>query len=175
MSSRIKIKKNVLSLCRTGLLCAAALVLSAVENMIPTMPFMLPGMKLGLSNIAVMFALEVCSLPCAFSVVTVKALFALVSRGATAFMMSFAGGICATFVMFLLVRPKRISFGCLGIGLAGAFMHNMGQLLVALCMVSKAVLAYLPVLSASALITGALTGLVCYFLIPPIKALPLMK
>lgn len=168
-------KESILSLCRTGLLCAVALVLSVVENTIPTMPFMLPGMKLGLSNIAVMFSLEVCSLPCALSVVAVKAIFALATRGAVAFMMSFFGGICATLVMFLLVRSNRLRFGYLGIGVAGAFMHNTGQLLAALLLISKAVFAYLPVLCVSALVTGALTGLVCYFLIPPIKRLPLME
>lgn len=175
MSKKIRIKESVISLCRTGFLCAVALVLSVFENMIPALPFMLPGMKPGFSNIAVMFSLEVCSLPCALSVVAVKALFALVTRGATAFIMSFFGGMLATLVMFLLISSKKLRFGYLGIGMAGAFMHNMGQLVVALVLVSKVVLAYLPVLCVSALLTGALTGFVCFVLISPIKKLPLMK
>ena len=153
-------------LCRTGFLCAVALVLSVLENMVPTFSFSLPGMKPGLSNIAVMFALELCPLPCALSIVVIKALFALVSRGAVAFMMSGVGGLCAVLGMYLLVRSKRPMFGCFGIGTFGAFLHNTGQLTVAYMLMSDAVLAYLPVLCVSSVATGALTALV-YFVVMP--------
>lgn len=169
------IKKNVLTLCRTAFLCAVALVLSVLESMVPIMSFTLPGMKLGLSNLAVMFALELCSLPCALSVVVVKSLFSLITRGAMAFMMSFVGSLLALLGMYLLLRSKKLSFGCLGVGIGGAFLHNMGQFFVALLIVSDAVLMYLPVLCISALLTGTLTALVYYFVMPPIKRLPLMS
>ncbi len=169
------IKKNVLALCRTGILGAVALVLSFLENMIPPLPFALPGMKLGLSNLAVMFSLELCSLPCALAIVVIKALFALVTRGAVAFFMSFCGGMLATLGMYFLVRFKKVSFGCLGIGIAGAFLHNMGQFSVAYILLKEAVTAYLPVLCVSSLLTGAVTGLVYYVVMPHIKRIPLMK
>ncbi len=174
MSGKIMMKQSVLVLCRTGVLCAVALVLSVFEGMIPDLPFALPGMKLGLSNLAVMFSLELCPLPCAFCVVVVKALFALVNRGATAFMMSLAGGVLATAGMCLLVRQKKLFFGCFGIGVWGAFLHNSGQLLVALLLVSDAVYGYFPVLALSAVVTGALTGLVYYLVMPSLKRVPLI-
>ncbi len=174
MSGRFMMKKSVLLLCRTGLLCALALVLSFFEGMLPDLPFALPGMKLGLSNLAVMFSLELCSLPCALCVVVVKAMFALLNRGASAFFMSLAGGLLATMGMYLCVKQKKISFGCFGIGVWGAFLHNLGQLVVALFLVSDAVYAYFPVLSLSAVVTGAITGLVYYLVMPALKKLPLM-
>ncbi len=167
-------KKSVLVLCRTGVLSAVALVLSFLEGMIPDLPFTLPGMKLGLSNLAVMFSLELCPLPCAFCVVIIKALFTLLSRGVTAFLMSLAGGLLATLGMYLLVRQRKLSFGSLGIGVWGAFLHNCGQLLVALLLVSDAVYGYFPVLTLSALVTGSLTGLVYYLVMPALLKVPLM-
>ena len=162
-------------LCRVGLLCAVALVLSVIENMVPVLDFSLPGMKLGLSNLAVMFALELCPLPYALSVVAVKALFALATRGAVAFMMSFTGSMCAALGMYLFIRSKRVRFGCLGVGIGGAFLHNAGQFLVALLIVSDAVVMYLPVLCIAALVTGSLSALVYYVLMPPLAKLPLMN
>lgn len=174
MNDKLMIKDGVLRLCRTGVLSAVALVLSIFEGMIPDLPFMLPGMKLGLSNLAVMLSLELCPLPCALCIVIIKALFALLSRGVTAFVMSLAGGMLATIGMYLLVRIKRLSFGCFGIGVFGAFLHNCGQLLVALLLVSDAVYGYFPVLTASAVVTGSVTGLVYYLVMPSLKKLPLM-
>lgn len=168
-------KKSVLTLCKTALLSAVALVLSVLENMIPTLSFALPGMKLGLSNIAVMFSLELCSLPCALAVVLIKALFALVTRGAVAFFMSFCGGVAATLGMYFLIRSKKISFGCFGIGIGGAFLHNMGQLFIAYLILSDVVLYYLPVLCLSSLLTGSLTALVYYVVMPPLKKIPLLR
>ena len=168
-------KENVLMLCRVGLLCAVALVLSVIENMVPVLDFSLPGMKLGLSNIAVMFALELCPLPWALSIVVVKALFALVTRGAVAFMMSFTGSLLAALGMYLLIRSKKPCFGCFAVGVGGAFMHNMGQFAVAMVLVSDAVLMYLPVLCAASFVTGTLSALVYFVVMPPLKKIPLMS
>jgi len=175
MKSKLKISKGLLTLCRTGFLCAVALVISVLENLIPVLPFSLPGMKLGLSNIAVIFALELCSLPCALGIVAVKALFALATRGAIAFMMSFFGGILATLGMYFLIRSKKLPFGCLGIGIGGAFLHNTGQFFISYLLFYNAVFVYFPVLCLASLITGTLTALVCYIVMPPIKKIPLMN
>ncbi len=174
MSVKLKERNSVLVLCRTALLAAVALVLSVFENMIPPMPFVLPGMKLGLSNLAVMFSLEVCTLPCALGVVVIKGLFALLTRGVTAFFMSTAGGLLATLGMYILLRQKKFPFGCFGIGIWGAFLHNCGQLLVAYALVSDAVFVYFPVLSLASLVTGNLTGLVYYIVLPHLKKVPLV-
>ncbi len=173
MNGKIMMKKSTLLLCRTGLLSAVALTLSVFENMIPNFPFVLPGMKLGLSNIAVMFSLELCSLPMTLAVVAVKALFALVTRGATAFFMSFAGGLLSALGMYLLMHCRKPLFGSFGIGVFGAFAHNTGQLLVAYLLVADGVYGYLPVLSAASLVTGALTGLVYHIVLPSLARVPL--
>lgn len=169
------IKKPVLFLTRTAVLGGVALVLSILENMIPDLPFVLPGMKLGLSNLAVMFALQLCPLPSALCIVVLKALFAFATRGATAFMMSISGGLLSTLIMGLMIKQKSLKFGCFGIGVAGAFAHNCGQLLVAVLLVSDAVYGYFPVLTLGALVTGTLTGLVYYLVMPRLVKIPLME
>ena len=174
MSRNFTVKKSVLILCRTGILASLALVLSIFESMIPSLPVALPGMKLGLSNLAIMLSLELCPLPCALCIVVIKALFALLSRGVVASAMSFFGGILATVGMFLMLKAKKLSFGCFGLGVGGAFMHNCGQFVVALLLASGAVVAYFPVLAAGALLTGTVTGLVYYLVLPPLNKLPLI-
>lgn len=174
MNRYFTVKKSVLLLCRTGILASLALVLSFFESMLPSLPFLLPGMKLGLSNLAVMLALDMCPLPCALCIVAVKSLFALMSRGVVASAMSLFGGLLATIGMFFMLKCKKCSFGCFGLGVGGAFLHNCGQFVAALFLASDAVCAYFPVLAVGALVTGSVTGLVYYFVLPVLKKLPLM-
>lgn len=169
------IKKSLLLITQTAVLAGVALVLSLLEGILPDLPFVLPGMKLGLSNLAVMFALELCPLPCALGIVAVKSLFALFTRGAVASVMSFAGGVAATLIMWLIIKSRRITFGCLGIGIAGALCHNLGQLLIALFLVSDAVYGYVPVLCFASLLTGAVTGLVYFLVMPALMRVPIIN
>ena len=152
----------------TGLLGAAALVLSFVETLIPLGNLLPPGVKLGLSNIVTMFAAFAVSLPAALGVTLVKALFALLTRGAVAGLLSLTGGVLSTLAVWLFAsfdRKKR--FGFFGISIAGALCHNVGQLLaVALLSPNKAYLWYLPVLLLSALAAGTVTGLILKTLYP---------
>ncbi len=148
----------------TAAMCAVAIALAFLEGMLPDLPMVLPGMKLGLSNVVVMLALEMLSLPCALSVVIFKALFALITRGGVAAALSFCGGALSTITMYLLLRSKLPRFGYLGVGIAGAFMHNAGQLAAAYFFVADAVFVYFPVLCGLSLVTGALTGFVNHIL-----------
>ena len=170
--SKVTVNKKLFILARTALLSAVAVVLSILESFIPDLPFILPGMKLGLGNIAVLLAVETCPLPMVLYIALVRALFTLVTRGATAFFMSFAGAILSSLAMYLLARSERVSFGCAGIGIAGAFTHNLAQLLVAFLIVGEATFAYIPVVTLFSLFTGALTSLVHYFTLPAITKTP---
>lgn len=85
-----------------GLLAALAVALSFLEGLLPVIP--IPGAKLGLSNIVIMYALTSLNLPCALALAAVKAAFALL-RGGTAFFMSLAGGLLSTLVMAGALAP----------------------------------------------------------------------
>ncbi len=170
--SKVTVNKKLFTIARTALLSAVAVVLSILESFIPDLPFILPGMKLGLGNIAVLLAVETCPLPAVLYIAVVRALFTLVTRGATAFFMSFAGAVVSSLVMYTLAHLKKPSFGCLGIGVMGAFSHNLAQLCVALFIVGEAVWGYLPVVSFFSLVSGAITALVHYFTLPSVTKAP---
>lgn len=170
--SKVTVNKKLFTIARTALLSAVAVVLSILESFIPDLPFVLPGMKLGLGNIAVLLAVEVCPLPAVLYVAFIRALFTLVTRGATAFFMSFAGAIVSSLVMYLLAHLKKVNFGCFGIGVAGAVSHNLAQLFAAYFIVGDAVWVYLPVITIFAVFSGALTALVHYFSLPSVSKVP---
>ena len=111
-----------------GILCAQAIALSFLENLIPSLPFLPPGAKPGFSNIVTMFTVLTLGLPQAMCITVFKALFALMTRGATAFFMSLAGGVLSTLAMWAATKIKSDPFGLLGASIIAAVCHNAGQL-----------------------------------------------
>lgn len=93
----------------------------------------------------------------AFPITLLKAGFAGLTRGATAFFMSTAGGVLSMLVMLPLLHGKRNPFGAVGTGILCAVMHNLGQLLASWALTgTKAIFGYAPLLLLFALLTGLL-------------------
>lgn len=154
-------KKNIsFKVAKMGLLSALAIALNYLEGLLPAMAFLPPGAKIGLSNLIVMMAAYQYGLPGALTIALIKSLFVLVTRGAVAFMMSLAGGVFSAIATSIFIKWKKNPFGFVGIGITGALLHNIGQLLVASAVLgSTAVLSYGPYLFIFALISGSLTGI----------------
>lgn len=150
-----------------GILGALAIVLSMFENMLPEIPLLPPGCRLGLSNIVTMFAAGTINLPCALAIALLKGLFAFLTRGVTAGLMSTCGGLCSTLVMWLCLHSKRLAM--VGVGICGALAHNAAQLAVACLLTSPATLTYTPVLALFSIPAGAVTGTVLHFALPALK------
>ena len=157
----------------TGVLAAVALALSALENMIPQLPFLPPGMKIGLSNLAVMFSAGAEGLFSALCIALIKGIFAGLTRGFAAMCMSMAGGLFSALILWLVFRNKN--FGLIGAGVLGALAHNAAQLAAACALTSKAVLWYAPVLILMSVLTGTLTGIILRYLWPLLEKLHLRK
>ena len=137
----------------TGLLIALALILSYLESLVP-MSFAVPGIKLGLPNLVVVFALYRLrpSFAAAISLVRV-ALVAILFGSVLSLAYSAAGAVCSFLVMLLLKKTGR--FGCTGVSVAGAVTHNLAQIAAAAVLLETGALAwYLPVL----VLTGTLAG-----------------
>lgn len=147
-------------LSRTALLCAVALVLGFLETMIP-LPGALPGMKLGLSNIAVVVALFQIDGRAAAQVALAKVLATGFLFGSPLMIAySVAGTLLALGVMLGL---RALHVDVVAVSLAGAVAHNVGQLLVAAAFLGTwAVLLTAPFLAAAACVTGAATGVVAH-------------
>ena len=155
-----------------GILCAQAIALSFLENLIPSLPFLPPGAKPGFSNIVTMFTVLTLGLPQAMCITVFKAFFALMTRGATAFFMSLAGGVLSTLAMWAATKIKSDPFGLLGASIIAAVCHNAGQLAAAAVLTGTgAVLGYAPALLIFSLITGAVTGTVLRIVMPALEKL----
>lgn len=165
-----KTKTQILVL--TALMFAAALVLSIVESMLPPLPIPVPGVKFGLSNIAVMYALFLFGWRQAYAIAVLKGLFALSTRGVVAGALSLTGGVLSITVMLLLllVLGRRISYT--GVSIFGAVFHNVGQFLViALIYTGMNVIAFLPVLLISGVVAGIITATLLRFILPAFQRL----
>ena len=146
-----------------ALWAAVAVAVSWLESLLPLAPFLPPGAKAGLSNVVVMFLAAEVSLPAALAVAAFKALLALVTRGATAALMSAAGGLLSALVLWLAAKGK---LGCFGLGVTGALTHNAAQLAAAFLLVGPAVRWYAPVMLLTGLAAGAITAFLLYLLAP---------
>lgn len=153
-----------------GILCAQAIALSWLEGLIPAVPWMPPGAKPGFSNIVTMFAAGSLGPGYAFTITFIKALFAFLTRGATAGAMSLAGGLVSTLIMLLLLKKTGSGTGIIGVSVVCALSHNMAQLAVSAGMTgTRYTLYYAPVLGIAAVITGAVTGIILKAVLPALN------
>lgn len=141
-----------------GLFAAIAIIFGYVESLIPFFAG-IPGMKLGLANLAVLFILEKYSWKEAALVSTVRILvIGFLFGNMFSILYSLAGAALSLTVMTLM--KKFSGFSILGISVAGGVSHNIGQLIVASLIVENtSLLYYAPALLISGVVTGLLIGL----------------
>ena len=161
-----------------GILSAEAVALSFLESLIPAVPFLPPGAKLGLSNVVVMFAAVSFGLPSTLAVILVKSLFTLVARGLSAALIGLCGGLISGLAMFALSRltlrgggknKGAARFGYIGISAVSAVCHNIGQLAAASVSAGTTLFAYLPFLILFGLLFGSVTGTVLGVVLPALR------
>ena len=171
-NARIKNLNKTQMLVLTSLIFAAALVLAIVENMLPPLPIAVPGIKFGLSNIAVMYALFFLGRRQAYAIGILKAVFVFVTRGGIAGLLSLSGGILSITVMILLMAIFRDKITYLIISIFGALFHNIGQFIVITVIYTGINMwAYLPVLLISGLAAGIVTSTLLRFIMPAFQRL----
>lgn len=153
-----------------GLITALALVLSWLESLLP--PLGVPGVKLGLPNLAIVFALYRLGWrdACVISLVRVVLVTLLFGNGAS-LAYSIVGAALSLAAMGLLNKTGK--FSSVGVSVAGGVAHNAGQILVAMALLETSRLAwYLPVLWVSGTVAGVLIGIVAGVLV---KRVPEVK
>ncbi len=142
-----------------GLILCMALILSYLESLLlPPVP--VPGIKIGLGNLAVVSLLYFYGWKEAGVVNLLRVLILAVLFGnAMGFLFSLTGGVLSFIVMCVV---KRSSFSSvLLVSMVGGVFHNLGQLVAAMLFFSVSLFwYYLPVMLIAGLLTGALIGLV---------------
>lgn len=145
-----------------------ALVLSYLESLIPAF-VPIPGIKLGLANIAVIFLLYRMGAMAAVCVSALRvALLALLFGSPVSMIYSAAGALLSFAVMLLL--GKLTPLGTVGVSVAGGVCHNIAQIAVASVILgTNVVLYYLPFLLLSGTVAGVGVGLAAALLIKKVK------
>ena len=140
-----------------ALLTAGAMILSYVESMLPSLG--IPGVKMGLANIAVIFALYRLGWKEALGISLVRVFMVSMLFGSMgALLYSLAGAALSLGVMALLKHTDR--FSETGVSVAGGVAHNAGQVLMAMVLLeTQRLIWYLPVLILTGLGGGILVGL----------------
>lgn len=147
-----------------GLLAAVALICGYVEALVP-LPVPVPGIKLGLGNVVVLFALAAFGAKSGLVIMLVKVVASAMLFGNPAvFAYSLAGGLASFGAMCLAARCRALTV--VGVSMVGGVCHMLGQsLVVAMLLAPYVALGYAPVLVVSGLVAGLLTGYVCRFVI----------
>ncbi len=141
----------------SAMLLSLMLVLGWVESMLPSPG--IPGIKLGLSNSVLIFAVYMLDIPTAMILMSLKVLLSgIMFGGVSAMIYAFAGGLFSLTVMVLMHLTPRLH--CVVISMAGGMCHNLGQVLMAILVLHtpRAILGYLGILMLTGLGCGALTG-----------------
>lgn len=147
---------------------ALAMILSYVESQIPS-PIQIPGVKMGLANLAVIYTLYKSGLRDAIVVSLVRVfMLAMLFGNAVSLIYSISGAILSLLTMVILIKLDK--FSTVGVSVAGGVMHNVGQILAACILLETNILKYyLPFLLISGVGAGVIIGLISGQLINRVK------
>ncbi len=153
-----------------GLLAAIAMIIGYLESQLP-FSLIIPGMKLGLCNLVIVYVIYRYSIKEALMVSLVRILvlgFLFGNMMSIAF--SAGGSIVSILSMGLLKKTDK--FSVCGVSVFGGCAHNIGQLIVALAVIPlRAVLAYMPFLTLAGSVTGMFIGIISMIMIARLDAI----
>ena len=146
-------------IARMGLLVALSMILSYVESLIPAF-VAVPGVKVGLANIVVIFALYTLGPIEALIVSLLRVILSSFLFGSVLSLLYSLSGALLSLGGMILMKKLKI-FSTTVVSVTGGVLHNVGQILVA-CLVleTDVLLYYLPVLILSGVVTGAVIGII---------------
>lgn len=151
--------KNSKRIAVCGVLTALAMIFGYIEMLIP-IPIGIPGVKLGIANIAIIAVIYVVGNTEGIIVNLLRILLTGILFGNLySFLFSLVGGILSVLLMILAKKTKKLSMT--GVSIIGGVSHNVGQIIAAaLLMQIPAIVYYLPVLIIAGVVTGIVIGTV---------------
>ncbi len=143
-----------------ALFLSISLIMFVIENQI-SLPVIVPGFKIGISNVVTLIMLRLWDKKKAFAVLILRIVISsIVCANVTVLFYSLCGGVLSYFVMLLFKDIKSVP----AVSVLGAVGHNTGQIFAAAFMLrSLSVFAYFPVLTVLGCGAGLFTGLVAKF------------
>ena len=142
-----------------GLFIAVAMIFSYIELQIPSI-VAIPGIKLGLPNIAIIVVLYKLGWKEAVIINVIRVLLVSILFSTVLSMLYSLAGAALSLVVMIVLKKTKI-FSPVLVSVFGGICHNIGQIGVA-CLVleTSELLYYLPVLLISGTISGVLIGLI---------------
>ena len=163
--------KKVQQVALSGLLTSLMLVFGFIERQFP-LPVPVTGIKLGLANSVLLYALYMLGIRQTIVLMLLKSLMSwLIYMNLSAMLYSFAGGVLSVAAMILVSRMKGVS--PIGVSALGAVFFNIGQILMAAWVLGtpQLIVTYLPVLMVSGVLTGILTGVIAKLVMKHLRAM----
>ena len=141
-----------------------AIILSYVESRIPSF-VAIPGIKVGLANIVVIFVLYTIGIKEAIIISTIRVgIISVLFGNIMSLAYSIAGAFLSLLVMFILKKLTPLKL--IAVSVVGGVMHNVGQIAVAAMILETAVVVYyLPFLILFGTIAGVAVGVAAAVLI----------
>lgn len=160
--------KKTLQLTTMAFIIAFAMILSFVESRIPAF-VAIPGVKVGLANIAVIFTLYKLGVKEAIIVSVIRViLISMLFGSAVSLIYSISGAALSLLSMMLLKKLTPLTE--IAVSVTGGVMHNIGQIVAASFLLStNVVVYYLPFLLVSGTIAGIVVGIASAILIKRVK------
>ena len=111
-----------------SLLTAMSVVIDIIESYITYLGDIIPGLKLGLANIVIIFTLYEYNFKTAITVSLVRVLIVALLRTGFGinFFFSLSGAIFSIITMYLF---KKTKLSVIGISIIGSLFHSIGQVL----------------------------------------------
>ncbi len=158
MNNKNSNNKSVIRLSIASLLLAFSIILGYIEYLVP-LNYSIPGIKLGLANSAIIFALFAVGFKASFFINVLRVfIVSMLFNNILTLIFSLSGAIISLFVMQIL---KRYKFDIISISIAGGVIHNLAQLFVFYIISGVLELYYyLPVLMFAGVFAGFLVGLI---------------
>lgn len=147
-----------------ALAIALTMILSFVESQVPAL-VAIPGVKVGLANIAVIFVLYKIGWKEAVLVSLIRVgLISILFGNFASLFYSFAGAVLSLTGMILLKQIKDMSL--VAVSVSGGVLHNIGQIAMAsILLETNVVKYYLPFLVLSGTLAGIAVGVAAAILI----------
>ncbi len=148
-------------IAKIAMLLSISVVLALIESFIPLFN-MVPGIKLGLANIVILFAIYDLSIKDALYISILRVIIIGILRTglfSINFFFSLIGALLSVITMYLVKEYTKLSI--VGVSVCGAISHSIGQIIVAILFLSNVnIIYYLPILLVSSIITGIIVGMV---------------
>ena len=162
-------KNNTKKLATLSIAVSLAMVLSYVDKIITSLAPLPPGIKLGLANIAVVFAIYKLGVKEGVIISVVRVILASFLFGTVvSFWYAIAGATVSLILMIILKKLTPLS--CVTVSTVGGISHNVAQICVASILFDTNLLIYyLPFLLVAGVVAGIVIGTASAILVKRIK------